>query len=109
MSYEPSPLPTNTVKLPKALVDLTECLAENAHEIWAQGRVMEGWTLGEARDDAAKKHPCLVPYDQLPESEKDFDRRMAMQTLKVIVAMGYRITKPRPRSKSRNSRSKKRR
>lgn len=104
MSYEPSPFPTDSIALSQDLIDLTEQLAENAHEIWAQGRVREGWTLGESRDDAAKTHPCLVPYTQLPESEKEFDRRMAMQTLKVIVALGYRITKAKPRGETHGPR-----
>ena len=79
------------------LLALTERLAENAHDIWAARRMAEGWTCGPKRDDAAKKHPDLVPYADLPESEKQYDRNAAMETLKAIVALGYRFV-PRERS-----------
>jgi len=68
-----------------------ERLAENTHDVWAAQRIAEGWTYGPSRDEAAKKHPCLVPYEQLPESEKEYDRRTAAEALKVIVTLGYRI------------------
>ena len=91
MSYEPKPIDTSNVVLPDELVELTERLAENAHDIWAVKRLGEGWTYGPQRDDAAKTNPDLIPYADLPESEKDYDRNTAMETLKAIVAMGYRI------------------
>jgi len=81
------------ITLPSGILELTERLAENAHDVWAIGRFKDGWTYGERRDDAAKKHPCLVPYGQLPESEKEYDRQMAMETLKAIYALGYAIEK----------------
>jgi hypothetical protein len=68
--YNPQPMDTSHVPLPPDIVELQERLAENAHEVWAQQRIAQGWTHGPQRDDAAKKHPCLVAYDDLPESEK---------------------------------------
>ena len=91
--YNPIPVDVSNIVLPEDLEALTEQLAENTHEVWAAGRVAEGWSYGEKRDDAAKKHPCLVPYSQLPESEREYDRRTAMETLKLIVSLGYTITK----------------
>lgn len=79
--------------LPRELEELTELLARNAHEVWARNRVQEGWTWGEVRDDAKKTTPCLVPYEDLPESEKAYDRSTAMQTLKLVLKLGYRIEK----------------
>lgn len=79
--------------LPRELEGLTELLARNAHEVWARNRVQEGWTWGEVRDDAKKTTPCLVPYEDLPESEKVYDRSTAMQTLKLVLKLGYRIEK----------------
>jgi ryanodine receptor 2 len=76
------------------LVELLDRLAENAHDVWAALRISQGWTWGPARDDAAKKNPCPVPYDQLPEKEKDFDRATAGETLKTILKLGYRISAP---------------
>ncbi len=91
--YIPKPVDVSAVTLPKELEALTEKLAENTHDVWAAARIADGWTYGEKRDDAAKKHPCLVPYDQLPESEKEYDRNTAMNTLKLVVAYGYDVVK----------------
>ena len=91
--YKPQPIDTKDINLPEELLELTEKIAENVHEVWALGRVDEGWTYGEQRDDVKKQTPCLVAYSELPESEKDFDRKTALETLKTIVALGYKITK----------------
>ena len=90
-TYTPHPIDTSEIKLPAELENLTEKIAEHVHDVWAQGRIAQGWTYGEKRDDTNKKHPCLIPYDQLPDSEKEYDRRTAMDTLKLIVAFGYEI------------------
>jgi hypothetical protein len=74
-------------------MELIELLAENAHDVWAVQRIGDGWTYGPERNDTTLKHPDLVPYRDLPTEEKKHDREMAMQTLKVILAMGYRIEK----------------
>lgn len=94
MTYKPKPIDTSKVQLPNELEDLTELLSENTHEIWAQGRIKDGWTYGEVRNDETLKHPCLVPYDQLPESEKEYDRNTAMEALKTIQHLGYQIIPP---------------
>lgn len=91
--YNPKPIDTSKIELPEELLRLTERIAENVHENWSAGRIAEGWTFGELRDDAEKKTPCLVPYDELDEGEKEFDRVTALETLKLIVALGYKIEK----------------
>ncbi len=91
--YKPNPIDTSDVILPADLLELTEQIAENVHETWSEGRIAEGWVYGEKRDDVRKTTPCLVPYDALSESEKEYDRRTALNTLKLIVALGYRIEK----------------
>jgi ryanodine receptor 2 len=91
MTYQPRPIDTAAVVLPADLLELTERLAENAHDIWACQRLDQGWTYGPARDDTRKQHPDLVPYASLPEQEKEYDRQAAMETLKAIVALGYHI------------------
>lgn len=93
MSYEPAPIDTSAVELRDEVLDLTERLARNAHEVWAQQRLAEGWRYGAERSDARKEHPCLVPYEQLPESEKEYDRQTAMQSIRAILALGYRLEK----------------
>lgn len=89
--YVPTPIDTSSVRLTEDLLELREALARNAHELWASLRLSQGWKWGPERDDQAKTHPCLVAYDELPESEKDYDRATAMGTLEAIVALGYRI------------------
>jgi ryanodine receptor 2 len=90
-AYHPQPIDTSAVELPPAVVALMERLAENNHDVWARQRLADGWTWGAQRDDGARKHPCLVPYADLPESEKEYDRNTARETLKAILALGYRI------------------
>ena len=92
-TYCPHPLDTSDIILPESLAPLIEALAENVHDTWAKGRMDGGWTYGPVRDDARKQHPCLVPYADLPESEKSYDRDTAVSTLKFICKMGYRIDK----------------
>ena len=92
-AYTPRPIDTTNIELPNDLLDLTEKIAKNVHEHWAVGRVRSGWVYGEVRDDVKKTTPCLVPYEELSESEKEYDRVTAMETLRLIVALGYRITK----------------
>jgi ryanodine receptor 2 len=94
MTYTPKPIPTDNVTLPSELLELTEQLAENTHEQWAAQRIKDGWIYGPRRDDATRQHPCLVPYSELPDSEKEYDRITALQTLKAIVALGWKIQKP---------------
>ncbi len=94
MTYQPKPIDTSGVTLSKELRGVTELLAENAHDLWAIGRIAEGWREGRERNDAEKTHPDLVPYGELPESEKDYDRTTAMMTLKAILSLGYRIEPP---------------
>lgn len=91
--YTPNPINTENIILPADLEALTEKIAENVHDVWAAGRIADGWTYGETRNDAEKKHPCLVPYDELSDGEKAYDRNTAIETLKLIVALGYKIEK----------------
>lgn len=89
--YTPKPIDTSDVQLPDELVSLVERIAENVHDTWAAGRIKEGWTYGKSRNDTLKQHPCLVPYDELSDSEKTYDRETAMETLKLIVKLGWTI------------------
>ena len=91
--YKPNPFNTDDIRLSAELEELGEKLAENVHENWAAARISEGWTYGTQRDDFNKTTPCLVPYDKLPEAEKEYDRITALQTLKLVIALGYKIEK----------------
>jgi hypothetical protein len=90
-TYTPSPISTSGVELSEDLLLLTEQLAENAHENWAKHRIAEGWSWGPARSDANRTHPDLIPYSQLPEPAKRYDRLAVTEMLRAIIALGYRI------------------
>ncbi|MBQ1213837.1 MAG: Ryanodine receptor Ryr [Tidjanibacter sp.] len=91
--YTPQPLDTSDVVLPEELNALVEQIAKNVHEVWAQSRLSEGWKYGPERNDALREHPCLVPYEELPEVEKEYDRNTAFGTLRLITKLGFKITK----------------
>lgn len=91
--YKPQPVNTSDVKLPDDLTPLIEEMAKNVHEVWAQNRINDGWTYGTVRDDVKKQHPGLVPYEELPEREKEYDRATSQETLKFILKSGFSISK----------------
>lgn len=91
--YRPEPADTSAVHITPEIADLTELLARNTHENWAHQRIANGWRWGPKRDDERREHPCLVAYDELPEEEKAFDRRTALETIRLLLALGYRIVK----------------
>ena len=90
--YIPQPIDTTDIKLPKELEQLVEQMSKNVHEVWAESRISQGWTYGEQRNDELKTHPCLVPYENLPEVEKDYDRNTSIGTLKLILKLGFKIS-----------------
>lgn len=91
-TYLPQPVDTSDVQLPEEMNELVEKMAKNVHEVWAQSRISQGWTYGPERSDALRHHPCLVPYEDLPEIEKAYDRDTAIGTLKLICKLGFEIT-----------------
>ncbi len=88
MRYTPKPLDTSRVALQQEILELTELLARHNHDVWAQQRLAEGWTYGPRRDDGTMEHPCLVPYEELAEAEKEYDRNTALQVVKAVLALG---------------------
>jgi ryanodine receptor 2 len=90
-NYTPQPVDTSDIELPPELLTLTERIAENVHDVWAVARITDGWTYGTVRNDASKQHPCLVPYEELSENEKEYDRNTAMETLRLINKLGFEI------------------
>lgn len=88
---------TSAVVLPESVVALVELLAEHVHDTWARRRRAEGWRYGDRRDDDARTHPGLVPFADLPESEKAYDRGTVLETLRALRALGFRILGPEER------------
>ena len=91
--YDPKPIDTSDVELEGEILDLGELISKNTHDVWAVGRINDGWSYGEKRDDEKKLHPCLVPYEELSDAEKEYDRNTSMETLKLIIKLGYKISK----------------
>lgn len=91
--YIPNPVDTKSIQISDELKSLVEEMAKNVHEVWAQTRISQGWTYGEERNDAEKKHPCLVPYDELSEEEKEYDRNTSIETIKLILKLGFKISR----------------
>ena len=89
--YIPNPIDTSDIQLPEELNSLLEAMAKNVHEVWAETRIKQGWKYGEQRNDELKTHPCLVPYEDLPEEEKEYDRNTSRGTLKLIMKLGFKI------------------
>ena len=93
MNYTPQPIDTTDVILPEELEQLVEEMSKNVHEIWAETRIKQGWKYGEERNDNLKTHPCLVPYEDLTDEEKGYDRNTSISTLKLIMKLGFKISK----------------
>ena len=93
MKYIPNPVDTSDVQLSEDLLLLTERIAQNTHEVWGAERVAQGWSYGPERNDEKKQSPCLVPYEQLSFEEQQYDRNTAMETIKLLVKLGYSIQK----------------
>ena len=91
--YVPKCVDVDDVQLPEELTELAELIAKNVHDVWAASRMKDGWTYGPKRDDIKKQTPCLVPYEELPDSEKAYDRDTALGTLKLICKLGFEIKK----------------
>ena len=89
--YTPQPINTTGVELPEELNALVEQMSKNVHEVWAETRIRQGWTYGPERNDELKTHSCLVPYEELPEEEKEYDRNTSIGTLKLIMKLGFTI------------------
>lgn len=92
-TYTPQPVDTSDIQLPPVLLDLTEDIAQQVHETWAKIRIDEGWRYASERDDKLKQTPCLVPYHELPEEEKLFDRETTMAVIKYLMSRGFEIRK----------------
>ena len=92
-TYTPQPIDTSDIQLPAELEELVEEMSKNVHDVWSETRISQGWTYGPQRDDTLKTHPCLIPYEELPDSEKEYDRNTSIGTLRLILNLGFKIRK----------------
>ena len=94
-NYNPTPIDVSNVMLSAELEKLATLLAANVHDTWALGRMKkEGWSYAPQREEAKKETPCMVPFEELTDSEKAYDFNAALDTLKVLVKLGYSIIPP---------------
>ncbi len=91
--YKPQPMDTTDIQLPDDLLQLVEQMSKNVHEVWASTRIQQGWRYGKRRDDELKTHPSLIPYEELSEEEKVYDRNTSLETLKLIIKLGFKISR----------------
>lgn len=92
-TYTPQPIDTSDIQLPAELEELVEEMSKNVHDVWSETRISQGWAYGPQRNDTLKTHPCLIPYEELPDSEKEYDRNTSIGTLKLILKLGFKIRK----------------
>ena len=92
-TYKPQPIDTTGIELPEELELLVEEMSKNVHDVWSETRIQQGWKYGPERNDELKTHPCLVPYEDLPDEEKEYDRNTSIGTLKLILKLGFKISK----------------
>ena len=82
-----------TDKLSEVMQNDLERIAENVHDAWAQERLRQGWRYGSVYSRKDKTHPSLIPYGELTEQEKQVDRETALQVIRSLLRLGYRIEK----------------
>ena len=70
-TYQPRPINISNIELDTELNELREAIAENAHDIWAQDRLSQGWKYGHVRNDETLETPCMVPYSELSDEDKE--------------------------------------
>lgn len=61
----------------------------DSHALWMEVKIADGWTYGERKDPGAKKHPCLVPYEELPAEQKMKDEIFVGVVRSVAYALGW--------------------
>ena len=76
-----------------ALEPAMETMAAAEHNGWMAHRARTGWSWGPERDDAAKRHPSMRPYADLPEREKEKDRNNIRHFPEFAARAGYHIVK----------------
>lgn len=77
-------LHSNLSKDKKQIVNDIELLAKIEHKRWIAEKVIAGWSYGKVRDNIQLFHPDLIPYEQLAEEKKNFDRLPSVNMFKII-------------------------
>lgn len=91
MTYKPNPIDTSTIQLPNDILEDAQTLAKNTHEMWAKGKLSDGYTFGLETSEEKKTHKNLVPYEALSPEDKAYDINTSLETIKVLLKLGYTI------------------
>lgn len=51
-----------------------DALPSAQHDAWSADKITEGWKYGAVKDADKKEHPCLVPFEELPEFQQKKDK-----------------------------------
>lgn len=93
-TFVPQPLDTSVVRLSPTTKALARRLARNMHNVWCMQKIKDSWSYSKTRDDNAKLHPLLVPFEDLTAEEAKYNMHMASETVKLILLLGFRLEPP---------------
>ena len=66
------------------VIDNPDATPEDNHNSWMAGKLLDGWVYGEKKDPAAKTHPCMVPYADLPIEQQTKDTLFRAAVLGIL-------------------------
>ena len=93
--YCPQPLDVSSVNINPELMELIELIAENAHDVCAVDKMNAGFEYApkdeNGNEQPGKYNHYLRPYEMLEEADKEPDRKMATQTIKLVKRLGFRL------------------
>lgn len=94
--FVPQPIDVSGVELSEGLQELSDFIAENAHNIWAEDKIRDNPGIRYAPlDEEGKEQPgCnhyLLPYSLLPDDDKKPDINMSQKTIKLLKRLGIRM------------------
>ncbi|NWR08262.1 RYR2 protein, partial [Paradoxornis webbianus] len=94
-NFNPQPVDTSNITIPEKLEYFINKYAEHAHDKWSMEKFANGWTYGETFSESAKVQPLMKQYKLLSEKEKEIYRWPIKESLKTMLAWGWRIERTR--------------
>ncbi|XP_022408783.1 ryanodine receptor 2 isoform X6 [Delphinapterus leucas] len=94
-NFNPQPVDTSNITIPEKLEYFINKYAEHSHDKWSMDKLANGWIYGEIYSDSSKVQPLMKPYKLLSEKEKEIYRWPIKESLKTMLAWGWRIERTR--------------
>nr|XP_038032575.1 ryanodine receptor 2 isoform X9 [Anas platyrhynchos] len=94
-NFNPQPVDTSNITIPEKLEYFINKYAEHSHDKWSMEKFANGWTYGETYSESAKVQPLMKQYKLLSEKEKEIYRWPIKESLKTMLAWGWRIERTR--------------